>query len=121
MRAVTALWCHIWASKTQSKLEVSSFISCFPVGYREISVKIFFDLTLVPPVKIPIFTFLLPRLIARASQPDGNMTSFTLHFSSVAQYCNCVAMRKGYATGKNGKELYWILIKFLPGRVKSMK
>ena len=56
-------------------------ISCFPVGYREISVKIFFYLTLVPPVKIPIFTFLLPRLIARASQPDGNMTSFTLHFS----------------------------------------
>ena len=59
----------------------NTFISCFPVGYREISVKIFFDLTLVPPVKIPIFTFLLPRLIARASQPDGNMTSFTLHFS----------------------------------------
>ena len=28
-----------------------------------------------------IFTFLLPRLIARASQPDGNMTSFTLHLS----------------------------------------
>ena len=55
-------------------------ISCFPVGYQEISVKIFFDLTLVPPVKIPIFTFLLPRLIACASQPDGNMTSFTLHF-----------------------------------------
>ena len=46
-----------------------------------ISVKIFFDLTLVPPVKIPIFMYLLPRLIARASQPDGNMTSFTLHFS----------------------------------------
>ena len=38
-----------------------------------------FDLTLVPPVKIPIFTFLLPMLIASASQPDGNMTSFTLH------------------------------------------
>ena len=35
------------------------FISCFPVGYREISVKIFFDLTLVLSVKIPIFTFLL--------------------------------------------------------------
>ena len=43
--------------------------------------KIFFNLTLIPPVKIPIFMFLLPRLIARASQPDGNMTSFTLHFS----------------------------------------
>ena len=56
------------------------FISCFPVGYREISVEIFFDLTLVRPVKIPIFMFLLPRLIARASQPDGSMTSFTLHF-----------------------------------------
>ena len=27
------------------------------------------------------FHVLLPRLIARASQPDGNMTSFTLHFS----------------------------------------
>ena len=100
--------------------ERSKFISCFPVGYREISVKIF-DLTLVPPVKIPIFTFLLPSLIARASQPDGNMTSFTLHFSRLTQYCNCVAMRKGYATGNNGKELYWILIKLLPERVKSMK
>ena len=30
-------------------------------------------------------------------------------------------MRKGYATGNNGKELYWILIKLLPERVKSMK
>ena len=56
-------------------------ISYFPVGYREILVKIFFDLTLVSPVKIPIFMFLLPRLIAHASQPDGNMTSFTLRFS----------------------------------------
>ena len=37
----------------------SKFISCFPVGYREISVKISFDLTLVTPVKIPIFMFLL--------------------------------------------------------------
>ena len=27
--------------------------------------------------------FFLPRLIARASQPDENMTSFTLHISSV--------------------------------------
>ena len=43
--------------------------------------KIVFDLTLVEPVKIPIFMFLLPRLIARASQPDGHLTSFTLHFS----------------------------------------
>ena len=58
-----------------------SLFSCFPVGYREILVKIFFNLTLVSPVKIPIFMFLLPRLIARASQPDGSMTSFTLHFS----------------------------------------
>ena len=40
-----------------------------------------FDLTLVPPEKIPIFTFLLPRLMVHASQPDGNETSFTLHFS----------------------------------------
>ena len=30
-------------------------------------------------------------------------------------------MRKGYATGNNGKELFWILIKLLPERVKSMK
>ena len=59
------------------------FISCFPVGYRKIAVKIFFDLTLVPPVKIPIFMFLLPRLNVRASQPDENMTSFTLNFSSL--------------------------------------
>ena len=27
------------------------------------------------------FMFLLPRLIARVSQPDGNMTSFTLYFA----------------------------------------
>ena len=60
---------------------IYTIISCVTVGYREISVKIFFDFTLVPPVKIPMFMFLLPRLIARASQPDGNMTSFTLHFS----------------------------------------
>ena len=63
---------------------VLHFISCFPVGYREISVKIFFDLTLVASVKIPIFMFLLRRLIARASQPDGNMTSFTLTSSRLA-------------------------------------
>ena len=43
------------------------FISCFPVGYRKIAVKIFFDLTLVAPVKISIVMFLLSRLIARAS------------------------------------------------------
>ena len=30
-------------------------------------------------------------------------------------------MRKGYAAGNNGKELYWILIKLLPEKVKSMK
>ena len=47
---------------------------------RNIGENIFFDLTPVPPVKIPTFMFLLPRLISRASQPDGNMTSFTLHF-----------------------------------------
>ena len=57
------------------------FVSCFPVEYQEISVKIFYDLTLEPPVKIPIFAFVLPRLTVRASQPDGNMMSFTLHFS----------------------------------------
>ena len=61
--------------------QVIQFFSCFPVGYSEIAVKIFFDLTLVPPMKIQIFMFLLSRLIVRASQPDGNMTSFTLHFS----------------------------------------
>ena len=51
------------------------------VGYGEIAVKIVFNLTLIPSVKIPIFMFLLSRLIARASQPDRNMTSFALHFS----------------------------------------
>ena len=30
-------------------------------------------------------------------------------------------MGKGYATENNGKELYWILIKLLLERVKSMK
>ena len=41
---------------------ITLFISFFPVGYHEIAVKIFFDLTLVP-----ILMFLLSRLIARAS------------------------------------------------------
>ena len=59
------------------------FISRFPVRYRGISLKIFFDLTLVLPVKIPIFTFLLPRLILRALQLDGNMRSFNLHFTGL--------------------------------------
>ena len=66
--------------------------------------KIFFDLTLVPPVKMLIFMFLLPRSIARASQPDGNMTSFTLHFSRLTYYLNCVAMQKGSAMKNNKKE-----------------
>ena len=70
-------------------------ISCFPVGYREIAVKIFFDLTLVPPVKIPIFMLLLLRLIACASQPDGNMTSFTVHFSCLTLYCNALLRGRG--------------------------
>ena len=43
-------------------------MSCFPVGYRDLLVKIFFDLTLVPPVKIPIFMFLLSRLIAHGTR-----------------------------------------------------
>ena len=30
-------------------------------------------------------------------------------------------MWEGHATGNNGKELYWILIKLLPETVKSMK
>ena len=30
-------------------------------------------------------------------------------------------MQKGYARGNNGKELYWILIKLVPERVKNMK
>ena len=64
----------------QLKKKKRSIISCFPVQYREISVKIIFDLTLLPPVKMLIFMFLLPRLIARTSQPDGNMMSFILHF-----------------------------------------
>ena len=54
--------------------------SRFPVGYREISMKIFFDLTLVSAVKIPIFMFLLPRLIARASQLNGKNDVIYLAF-----------------------------------------
>ena len=60
--------------------------------------KIFFDLTLVPPVKIRNFMFLLPRLIARVSQPDGNMTSFILHFSRLTYYvmrCYVEGVRHG--------------------------
>ena len=68
---------YILISLDSASWKIHRFISCFPVGYQERSVKTFFDLTLVPPVKIPIFMFLLPRLIARASQPDGYMTSFT--------------------------------------------
>ena len=80
----------IWKSLFLTVTKI--FISCFPVGYREILVKIFFDLILVPPVKIhvPIFMFLLPRLIARALQPDGNMTSFNLHFwdwNNIVMHC----------------------------------
>ena len=71
----------IWGFAESARCNLLVFISCFLLGYLEISVKIFFDLTLMPPVKIPIFTFLLPRLIVLALQPDGNMTSFTLHFS----------------------------------------
>ena len=78
---------------------INSFISSFQVGYREISVKIFFDLTLVAPVKIPIFTFLLPRLMARVSQPDGNMTSLTLHFSRLTKYCNSLLCGRGTPQG----------------------
>ena len=81
------------------------FISCFPVGYREISVKIFFDLTLVPPVKIPIFMFWFPRLIASASQPDGNMTSFTLHFSRLTSYCNKLLCGRGTQRGITEKNV----------------
>ena len=62
------------------------------VGYPEISVKIFFNLTLVPPVKILIFMFLLPRLIVHASQPDGNTTSFTLHFHVLVALVNCTCL-----------------------------
>ena len=81
------------------------FIPCFPVGYREITVKIVFDLTLVPPVKIPIFMFLLSRLIARASQPDGNMTTFTLHFSRLTKYCNALLCGRGAPRGITEKVL----------------
>ena len=59
----------------------------------------YIDLTLVPPVKIPIFIFLLPRLIACASQPDGNMTSFTLHFSHLTLYCNGLLCGRGTPWG----------------------
>ena len=68
------------ANWKEDNKKVPMFISCFPEGYREIVVKIFYNLTLVPPEKIQIFMFLLSRLIERASQPDGNMMSFTLHF-----------------------------------------
>ena len=77
----TVIKLYFSCSKINPSTRLSNFISCFPVGYREISVKIFFDLTLVPPVEIPIFMFLLPRLIVCALQPGGNMTSFTLNFS----------------------------------------
>ena len=72
---------NILCSKSIINGVFNGFISYFPVGYREIAVKIFFYLTLGPPVKITFFMFLLSRAIARASQPDRNMMSFTLHFS----------------------------------------
>ena len=90
--------CHRLVLYTPFSQRMAYIISCFPVGHRKISVKIFFDLTLVPPVKIPIFMFLLSRLIARASQPDGNiMTSFTLHFSRLN--CNALLCRRGTPLG----------------------
>ena len=56
------IWKGIKKRNNESPMKLISFepvkkrfyysrISCFPVGYREIAVKIFFDLTLVPPVK----------------------------------------------------------------------
>ena len=56
--------------KLMKKEKVYVFISCFPVGYQEISVKIFFDLTLVPPAKTQIFLILLPSLIAPHNQME---------------------------------------------------
>ena len=45
-----------------------------------------------------------------------------LTFLALDVILQCVAVRKGYAPGNNGKELYWmILIKLLPERIKSMK
>ena len=49
--------------------------------------------------EIPIFTFLLPSLIAHASQPDGNMTSFTLHFSCLTLYGNMLVCERGTPQG----------------------
>ena len=72
-----AVSCFLHTHYQTNTAERGMTISCFLVGYCEIEVKIFFNLTLVTPVKILIFMFLL---IACASQPDGNMTVFTLNF-----------------------------------------
>ena len=80
-----------------------------------------FDLTLVPPVKILIFMFLLPRLICKCLTTIWKYDVIYLKFLALDVILQYVAMRKGCATGNNGKELYWILIKLLPERVKSMK
>ena len=93
----------IWKKKYYMHRHHWRIISCFLVGYREISVKIFFDLTLVP------------------HQWKHRYDVIYLTCLALDVILWCVAMRKGYATGNNGKELYWILIKFLPERVKSMK
>ena len=75
-----------------------TIISCLPVRYREKRVKIFFDLTLVPPVKIPIFKFLLPRLICAYFTTGWKYDVIYITFLALV-----VAMQKGYATGNNGK------------------
>ena len=50
-----------WVQHFVCQSNAETFISCFPLGYREISVKIFFDLTMVAPVKILILMFLLAK------------------------------------------------------------
>ena len=47
---------------------------------RNIVENIFQSYTGTTCKNIDFRVLVLPRLIARASQPDGNMTSFTLHF-----------------------------------------
>ena len=55
-------WKQTKCCLTNFDTEIGVVISCFQVGYHEIALKIFFNFTLVPPVKIQIFMFLLPRL-----------------------------------------------------------
>ena len=71
---------------------------CFLVGYPGIAMKIFFDLSLVPPVKIPNIMFLLSRLLC----VPHNQMEIWRHlptFLTLDVRLQCFAMREATPRG----------------------